>query len=59
MTLEHLICPKCKGSESIRVEDQRSLVCIECNLHFTFDDILKTLKRERIGFKGEFIENDS
>ena len=46
--IEHLICPKCKGSNKIRIDNRISLICLECRLCFTFDDALRTLKGEDV-----------
>ena len=46
--IECLICPKCKGSNKIRVNHRCTLICVECNFVFTFDDALRTLKGENV-----------
>ncbi len=41
--IEYLICPKCKGSNNIRIINRYGLFCIECRLCFTLNDILEIL----------------
>ncbi len=51
--IEHLICPKCKGENKIRVRDRYGLICLVCHLVFTFDDVLRTLNGEDLVVLGE------